>query len=185
MRSEVTPEKVRQLMRALGRAARGPGCVYFTGGASALLIGWRTATVDVDLRLDPEPPGIFEALRRLKDELDVNVELASPQDFVPELPGWRERSPLIAIEGPVEFRHYDFYAQALSKIERGHGRDLEDVLAMGRRGLVLGQRLEALFQDVVPELVRYPALDEGAFADKVRRAVDRLQAEMRGNDAPA
>jgi hypothetical protein len=62
MRSNVDPQKIEQLMKALGREARGSGCIYFTGGASALLIGWRSSTVDIDIRLDPEPPGIFQAL---------------------------------------------------------------------------------------------------------------------------
>jgi hypothetical protein len=52
---------------------------------------------------------------RLKSELDLNVELASPADFIPPLPGWRERSRLIAREGALTFFHYDFYAQALAK----------------------------------------------------------------------
>ena len=37
MRSNVDPQKIEQLMKALGREARGSGCIYFTGGASALL----------------------------------------------------------------------------------------------------------------------------------------------------
>ena len=55
MRSNIDSQKIEQLMKALGREARGSGCIYFTGGASALLIGWRSSTVDIDIRLDPEP----------------------------------------------------------------------------------------------------------------------------------
>jgi hypothetical protein len=95
MRSNVDPQKIAQLMKVLGREARGPGCIYFTGGASALLIGWRSSTVDIDIRLDPEPPGIFQAIAKLKQELNINIELASPQDFLPPLPGWRDRSVFI------------------------------------------------------------------------------------------
>ncbi len=47
MRSSVDPQKIEQLMEALGREARGSGCIYFTGGVSALLIGWRGSTVDL------------------------------------------------------------------------------------------------------------------------------------------
>jgi hypothetical protein len=39
-------------MEGLGRHARGPGRVYLTGGATALLEGWRASTVDVDLKLE-------------------------------------------------------------------------------------------------------------------------------------
>jgi hypothetical protein len=54
--------KIERLMQALGREAQGSGCIYFTGGASALLIRWRSSTIDVDIRLDPEPLGIFQAI---------------------------------------------------------------------------------------------------------------------------
>jgi hypothetical protein len=91
MRSNIDPQKIKQLMQALGREAQGSGCIYFTGGASALLIGWRSATVDIDIRLDPQPPGIFQAIAKLKQELNINIELASPQDFLPPLPCRRDR----------------------------------------------------------------------------------------------
>ena len=55
-------DKVRKLMRRLGRAARSPGRIYLVGGSSAVLVGWRETTVDVDLKLDPEPTGVFEAM---------------------------------------------------------------------------------------------------------------------------
>ncbi|MCF4968080.1 hypothetical protein CV014_13605, partial [Nostoc sp. CMAA1605] len=79
MRANVDSQKLERLMQALGKEAHGSGCIYFTGGASALLVGWRNSTVDVDLRLDPEPPGIFQAIAKLKQELNINIELASPQ----------------------------------------------------------------------------------------------------------
>src|SRR5688572_27603305 len=103
MRAEVTVDKLRHFLEALGQRAKGPGTVYLTGGAVALLEGWRGSTVDVDLKLDPEPAGIFDAIAALKDELDLNVELAAPDQFVPALPGWRERSRFVAKHGPVSF----------------------------------------------------------------------------------
>ena len=168
MRTPVDPAKLRRLIRELGRRARGPGRIYLVGGASALLEGWRDATVDVDLRLDPEPPGIFEAIAGLKTELDLNIELASPDQFLPTLPDWRARSPFIGRHGDVEFFHYDFRAQALSKLARGFERDLDDVRAMLGRGLVSRAELAAALAEMMPGLVRYPALDAGAFERRVR-----------------
>ena len=85
---------------------------------------------------DKLEPGLFEAIARVKEELDINVELASPDDFIPSLPGWRERSLHIARHGDVEFLHYDSYAQALSKLQRAHERDLRDVRDLWRSGLI-------------------------------------------------
>lgn len=39
-------------------------------------------------------------------------------DFIPSLPGWRDRSVFIARHGAVDFYHYDCSAQALAKVER-------------------------------------------------------------------
>jgi len=168
MREPVTVEKLELFMQALGRAASGSCMVYLVGGASALLHGWRDSTIDIDLKMIPDVDSIYRAIPRLKEELSVNVELASPDDFLPELPGWRERSEFVARYGDVEFRHYDFYAQALAKIERGHAKDLRDAAAMLERGLVEPSRLRELFASIEPGLYRYPAIDPPSF----RRAVE-------------
>lgn len=58
-----------------------------TGGASAVIYGWRESTVDVDLKFDPEPKGAFAMIPIIKDKLDINVELASPDLFIPAIDG--------------------------------------------------------------------------------------------------
>ena len=158
-------------MRLLGREARGEGRVYLVGGASAVIVGWRDTTVDVDLKLDPEPRGVYEALTRIKIALNINVELASPDEFIPALPDWRARSVFIARHGPVDFFHYDFYAQALAKIERGHEQDLSDVEAMRQFGLIEPERLMSLFAAIESDLVRFPAINPIVFRERVRQAV--------------
>ena len=169
MRSASDAAKVGRLMEGIGRLARGPGRVYLVGGTSAVTLGWRLATIDADLKLDPEPAGVFEAIATLKVELDMNVELSAPDDFIPALPGWRERSPFIIRHGEVDFFHYDFRAQALAKIERGHATDLEDVREMLGRGLVDTATLARAFDSIAPEIIRYPAIEANAFRVKVER----------------
>jgi hypothetical protein len=164
MRPEADKTKIQEFLVALGSRVHGLGKIYLTGGATALLHGWREMTVDIDLKPDPEPPGLFEAIAELKEKLNVNLELASPDDFIPELPDWRERSEFIGRFGKLDFFHYDFYAQALSKLERGHARDLSDVSAMLERGLITKNRLHELFQEIRPRLIRYPAIDEPSFS---------------------
>lgn len=157
-------------MTELGRTVRTTANVYFTGGVTAILYGWRESTIDVDLTTDPPADDVVRAAARLKESLDVNVELAAPHDFIPELPGWRERSIFIRREGSLSFFHYDPYAQALAKVERGHHQDVSDVRAMLDSGLVDRARLRQLYDAIEPELPRYPALDQPSF----RRAVEQL-----------
>jgi hypothetical protein len=39
--------------------------------------------VDIDMRFEPERDELFRLVDKLKIELDINLELASPPDFIP------------------------------------------------------------------------------------------------------
>jgi len=132
-----------------------------------LLLGFREQTIDIDLKLEPEPKGAFEAIAVLKNRLDLNVKLASPDDFIPRAADWRERSRHIASIGQVDFFHYDFSLQALAKLERGHGQDLEDVASFIRGGYVSAEEMKSRFAEIEPGLLRYPAIDPPQFRKKV------------------
>jgi hypothetical protein len=167
MRALADAERVRRFLKELARAAEADASVYLTGGATAVLLGWRDATVDADILIVPEQDAIYRALPRLKEELRLNVEIASPAHFIPELPGWRERSLLIERVGRVSFYHYDLYSQALAKIERGHAKDLADVDQLLDRGLVEPRRLRELFEAIEPQLHRFPAVDPPSFRKRL------------------
>jgi len=164
---------VRRLADEIGRIAPPGTRIYLVGGATAVLEGWRESTVDVDLRIEPESDQVMRRIPALKEELETNIEFASPADFIPELPGWRERSRFRFRTGSVEVFDYDLYSQALAKIERGFETDLTDVEAMVGRGLTEPPRLRELFDLIEPELFRFPAIDARAFREKLERALRR------------
>ena len=172
MRRPVDAQRVRKLMAALGAEARHEGRIYLVGGATAVLIGWRSSTIDVDLKLVPEDDDVLRAIPRLKDELEINVELASPDAFIPEVGGWETRSPFVAREGRISFHHYDLYSQALAKLERSHEKDLDDVRAMRAAGWIDSKRLLSYFDEIEPKLYRFPAIDAPSF----RRSVEGFVA---------
>jgi hypothetical protein len=174
MRPLADETRIRHFMRQLARSARRPVRIYLTGGATAVLSGWRAATIDIDLKIVPEDDELFRAIPALKESLQINVELAAPDDFIPVRPGWEDRSQFIAQEGTVTFLHYDLVAQALSKIERGHSQDRADVQEMLARGLVDMSALREAFAAIEPYLYRYPAIDPATF----RRAVDEVTAGL-------
>lgn len=167
MRRPVDAERIRRFMRELGGEADRDVRLYFTGGATAVLHGWRPSTIDVDIKMEPETDRLFRALPRIKDELRINVDLKAPGQFIPEVPGWQDRSAFIAREGRLSFYHYDLYAQALSKIQRGHAQDLADVREMLNRGLIAKKELRRRFEQIEPQLYRYPAIDPRAFREAV------------------
>jgi hypothetical protein len=166
MRRRVDAGRIEALMTALGEVARRPARVYFTGGVTAVLLGWRTSTLDVDYRVEPDDGDILGRIPALKEKLELNLEPASPQDFIPELPGWRDRATFIRQAGTVSFFHYDFVAQALAKIERGHSQDLVDVRELVARRLVSPDDLRQGFAQIERALEsdhRYSALDAATF----------------------
>lgn len=173
MRELADSARVEQFMRELGQAASVDGRVYLTGGATAVLHGWRDTTIDVDIKLVPDHDEILREIPRLKEELNLNVELAAPSDFIPLPSGWEDRSPLIRQEGKLSFHHFDPVAQALSKIERGHEQDIHDVKEMIATGLVDPAEALVQFKTIEPELYRFPAIDPATF----RKAVEELLAK--------
>lgn len=146
--------------------------MYLTGGATAVLEGWRESTIDIDIRFEPESDGALRRISELKEELAVNVELASPLDFLPELPGWHERSRFHFRDGNLEVFDFDPYSQALSKLERGFELDLKDVRNMVDSELVEPDRLLELFEQIESELYRFPAVDPSS----LRSAVESLSS---------
>ena len=170
MRRLADAERIEGFLRELGRRSRKPVRLYLTGGATAVLLGWRASTIDVDLKLVPDSDELLRELPRLKEELEINVELASPDQFIPELPGWEDRSLFVARHGSLSVYHLDPYSQALAKIERGHAQDLADVRSMMEAGLVEPRRALQLFDQIEPDLFRFPAIDARAF----RLAVERF-----------
>lgn len=172
MRRPVDAERIHRFMRELGGEAERDLRLYFTGGATAVLFGWRASTLDVDIKIDPESDRIYRALPLVKERLEINVELAAPDQFIPEVPGWQERSAFIAREGRLSFYHYDFYAQALSKIQRGHSQDRDDVRQMLQRGLIDPAELRRRFEQIEPQVYRFPAIDPAAFRRALEEALE-------------
>lgn len=150
-------------MRELARAAPAGESfrVYLVGGSTAVLAGWRAATVDADLSADDE--AVFRDIQEIKERLELNVEFARPEHFVPPLAGSAERHVFIERVRDVEFCHYDPYAQMLSKVVRGFRTDLLDAERFVESEMVDPER----FRDLVGGIpdaayARYPNLSRTA-----------------------
>lgn len=170
MREVADRERIDRFMRALGQAARRDVRIYWVGGTTAVLLGWRATTIDVDLVMQPEDEALLRAIGPLKESLQLNVELASPADFIPVPAGWDDRSTFITTVGRVSFYHYDLYAQAMAKVERGHRQDVQDVQEMLSRGLIEPAKARAYFSRLEPELYRFPAIHPPTFRAAVQAA---------------
>ena len=178
MRQPLDRTRLRAVLAELGRAAGGPATLYLVGGATAIDLGWRGSTIDIDIVIEPDRDDVMHAIPGIKERLNVSIEFASPLDFLPELPGWRDRSPYVMRVGAMTVRHFDPYAQALAKLERGFDQDRADADALLARGLVDPTELRRLLAAIESSLYRFPAVD----APSLRAAVDRVT--LRIGEAP-
>ncbi len=162
-------------MKELARAAPGRRSyrVYFVGGVTAVHSGWRESTIDIDLTADDD--AVFRDVQELKERLELNIEFARPEDFVPPLRGSSDRHLFIDAIGRVSFHHYDPYAQLLSKVVRGFNIDMQDAENFIRSGMVDPELFLSLVQGI-PErsYAKYPTLTGQAVLDAVKDFVDRI-----------
>lgn len=176
MRAELTRERLSALMRELARTApRGKKSyrVYLVGGGTAVHAGWRASSVDADVCADDD--SVFADIQGIKERLNVNVEFARPEHFVPALEGSARRHVFIETVDRVSFFHYDPYAQVLAKVVRGFGRDIDDACEFVRSGLVDPAKLQALVAAIpASAYAKYPSLSRAA----VGQAVDAFLRDL-------
>lgn len=175
MRRELTRETLWELMRALARGAPAGETirVYVLGGGSAVLAGWREATIDADLFAERDD--VFRDIQAIKEALRLNVEFARPEHFVPALAGSEDRHRFIDRIGTIDFYHYDPYAQLLSKVVRGFRKDVLDARNLVGNGWVDPRRFRELVEAIPDEsYARYPALNR----DAVLAAVEQFLSDL-------
>ena len=142
-----------------GRMVKNSATFYLTGGATAILYDFREGTIDIDIAGDMDE--LFSYIPKIKERLQINIEIAKPTDFTPSLQGEEDRHITIGTFGKVTFMHFDPYAQAFSKIVRGHETDIADVKErVGNRMCLMGNvnPLEIGVRGT-PEEVREATLD--------------------------
>lgn len=168
MRENSDQKKVKAFMKALAERITAPVSVYFTGGATAVLLGTRASTIDVDVKFEPDAHEMYLAIRDLKETLHMNIELAAPDHFIPPLPWWKERNIFIEKINHVSYYHYDLYTQVLAKIERGWELDLKDARDFVKHSVDMEQLMK-LFYQVQEDFIKYPAVDPKKLEEKLNQ----------------
>jgi hypothetical protein len=149
--------RVHYFLVKLGMEFRRPARLYLVGGTTLVYEGLREQSLDIDISFevaDEHEAEFAQVIRRLKDEMQINVEQASPGDFIPLPSGWKERAKHVGRFGTVDVFHFDLYSTALSKIERGREGDYQDVLALLGSEQIDLHELRAAFENIMPRLER-------------------------------
>lgn len=79
-------------------------------------------------------------------------------------------------QGEISFYHYDFTAQALSKLSRGYNRDIDDVQAMYEQKLFSLEELRDCFEAIASELIRCPSLNPDLLRNRVEQFIERCES---------
>ena len=115
--------------------------------------GFRQQTLDFDISFevaDEDHSAFIAAVRDLKEQLSLNIEEASPAEFIPLPSGHHERSQFLGRYGQLEVFHFDLYSTALSKIERATESDFDDVLTLLASGRLELSMLSEFFDEILP-----------------------------------
>jgi hypothetical protein len=148
---------VHYFLVKLGIEFRHPVRLYLVGGTTLVYEGLRDQSLDIDIdyEIASEHESEFvQTIRRLKDSLQINVEMASPADFIPLPAGWKDRAKFVGRFGQVDAFHFDLYSTSLSKIERGREGDFQDVMALVKAGHIDIDRLTVAYYDILPRMER-------------------------------
>ncbi len=155
LRPPVNRERIERFLRVLGERFKKPGRVYLVGGTTMVWEGFREQSLDVDVTFDvvtADHSSFVQVIAELKNKLSINVEEASPADFIPLPSGANERALFIGRFGSLDVFHFDLYSTALSKIARGTQEDLDDVLALVRAKRIERTALEKYYAEIKPRV---------------------------------
>ncbi len=170
MRPSVDKTAIESFLQQLGRTFRKPGRLYLVGGAALVHAGVRPGfTQDIDVQVSGANEGeLIVAIQRLIQQLQINVEFASPADFIPLPSQWEMHAQYVGRYGGVDVFYFDFYSIALSKIERGNSRDIADVELLVQQGIITLNELDAAYREVLAQLGqgRYPRITPQRFSER-------------------
>ena len=90
MRQRVGRQDIEHFLTEVGRT-RQTGRLYLTGGAALVHRGIRPGqTLDIDIQITIDPGNLMAQIAQLKQKMNINIEFASPGDFLPLPAQWEE-----------------------------------------------------------------------------------------------
>lgn len=154
----VTEQTIIEFLSRLGEVYQGEGTLYLLGGSAMCLLGSPRQTEDIDYTFastEELDMGLEASINQLAGEMQLDMELAPIDEFIPLPIDADKRHQLIGRYGKLTVYTYDPYSIALSKVSRGFDSDLEDVLFLLNRGMIEMSRLEVFVTAAIPEALGF------------------------------
>jgi hypothetical protein len=161
----VTKQQVEQFLQDLGRAFRGRGRMYLLGGAALVHAGVPCEPTQ-EIGLVVTRGDLYRAARKVAQAMNVAIEFTSLSLWIPLPSQWETMSRYVGRYGKIDVFYLDFYAVALSKMNRGNDRDIKDVKLLLQQELLSLAELDAAYEEVVESVGkgRYRRMDPQQFA---------------------
>lgn len=180
MRPNVDRPRIEQFLIELGRRFRQAGRLYLVGGAALVHAGIRpgSSATTQDIDIDIASGDMYQTIAQIKQQLNINIKFASPGDFIPLPRQWQQLSRFVGRYGKMDIFYFDFHSIALSKIERGNARDLQDVALLLQQGTIIPAELDSAAQEVADQMGKgaYKRLDAQAFLTRYQALRPHLQS---------
>ncbi|HLL78966.1 MAG TPA: DUF6036 family nucleotidyltransferase [Ktedonobacteraceae bacterium] len=177
MRHVVDKGAIEAFLQQLGKSFQKSGRLYLVGGAALVHLGVRPGTtLGIDIQVAGANEGeLIVAIQQMIHRFQINVEFASPGDFIPLPAQWESHARFVGRYGKIDVFYFDFYSIALSKFERGNTRDIADVKLLIQQGIITLDELDRAYQEVLAQLGkgRYPRVTPQRFSERYQ-AVRKL-----------
>ncbi|HKG26080.1 MAG TPA: DUF6036 family nucleotidyltransferase [Thermomicrobiales bacterium] len=152
--------------------------LYLVGGSVLIDLGLRGTTLHFDYVADADDPAALtdleQSIRTLKNELDINVEQASPGDFLPIPRSVLDRSRYVGRHGKLDVYYYHLPSLVISKAARGLEQDLSDAERLIRAGEVEWADVETTWHEIRASPVGWLRHEP----EEIERRLDELRQRL-------
>ena len=135
--------QIQSILQVLGERVPPSSRLYLVGGGALAMLGSPRLTIDIDFWGDDiSPSELHRTIMQIAKEQKIDMEPVAIERFIPMPDGSQERTIRIGQFGNLEVFVADPYSIALSKLDRGFDTDIDDIVFLVRRNLVVVDLLE-------------------------------------------
>lgn len=170
----VTRQTIQEFFERLGTRCPDQATLQVIGGSALILLGSARETLDIDYVGDDTHKDDFQiVIEEVANELGLDAEPVPIERFVPLPKGSEHRSIHMGQFGNVSVFIFDPYSIALSKLDRGSDRDLDDLVFLIQHHQITEGELERILNDALPRAGKFD------FNPEIREHLQALKKRLK------
>jgi hypothetical protein len=179
----VTTTNLKLFLQRLGERCSRPATLYLLGGSALCFLGSPRVTLDIDYIAEvaeEDTVRFQDLLSELAAEMHLDLEDVPLAEFIPLPPEAWERRQIVKRFNQLAVYIFDPYSIALSKIARGFEADIEDVVFMLDEGVIEFDKLEDLFEQILPQAAEADIIPQEfrSYFEELRRQVVKRERAL-------